>query len=66
VRAGGKFPEDDEAAGGFVFMEHLEFNAGIRAGLPGLLGGVCEVLEHGPMATAGRRFGKPGFSRARP
>jgi hypothetical protein len=51
--AGGEFAEKGEAAGGLVFVEDEQFNAGIRAGLPGFVFLQSDVRKHGPIQ--GRR-----------
>ena len=45
--AGFEFAEDNHAAGGFVFVEDHQLDAGVGAGLPGFI--FCErnVRKHG-------------------
>lgn len=49
--AGVEFAEDSHAAGLFVFVEKHEFDAGIRARLPLLIFGRCDVRKHWDIET---------------
>jgi hypothetical protein len=50
--SGVEFAEHDDATGDVVLLQDEEFDACVRAGLPGFLSGGCDVWEHGGRSNA--------------